>query len=233
MKYIKYILNLFERNKLSNEERQRSKLDLIVIRLANEKNKLLSLLPKKFQSEFKQQAYISGGCIYSLYNDTDPKDYDFFIKCPKLAADLSDYFKEVSEYKGKSICGGVYKKLGLTVTDNAISIGKYQIITQWVGTPEEVVGQFDFKHLQFFYQNGVVNTLSSFNFLSSNQLVYNEKRARDICGTIVRTSKFLQRGMKIKHKEMGKILLKLSEIGFSDREMKILNDINSEKHFGS
>ncbi len=183
--------------------------------------------------EFLRKSFISGGCIYSLYNDEKPKDYDFFLTSTTLAAKLREHFMDASGYHGSNMSGGTYNNLPLIITDNAISVGKYQIITRWVGTPEEVVGQFDFEHLQCFYYGGELASLSSLDSLKSKDLKYNEKRARDIVGTVMRTNRFVQRGMRISCKEMSKILLKLNEVGFSERELETLNNAQSDRHFSS
>ncbi|MOA70493.1 hypothetical protein D3C78_1994070 [compost metagenome] len=63
--------------------------------------------------------------------------------------------------------------------------------------------------------------------------MYNEKRARDIVGSIIRSNKFVSRGMRLKNKEIAKMLLKLHEVGFNEKELKLLNDTRVEGHFGS
>jgi hypothetical protein len=59
-----------------------------------------------------------------------------------------------------------------------------------------------------------------------------EGRARDIVGTIVRIPKFIERGMTVSNKEVSKMLLRLSDVGFSEREIEILEN-NQLEHFGS
>lgn len=235
---IKYLFNkilkLIKNKKIADEENlHKYKIDFVTNRLYLEKHKLLKLIPLSFRVQFEDSSYISGGCIYSLYNNQTPKDYDFFLTDSQLANEIKEYFIEQSGYRGTNICGGQYKGHPLIVTDNAISIGNYQIILQWVGTPEEVVSQFDFAHNQFYFHNKEIQTLSDFECLKSKELKYNDKRARDICGTIIRTSKFIKRGMSITNKEMAKMLLKLHEVGFNERELAILKDNTSSKSFGS
>lgn len=194
---------------------------------------LYNLLPKQFQNQFHLAAYIAGGCIYSIYNDQEPKDYDFLLDSQTLGKELTDYFMSVAGYHGNGISGGSYENLPLIITDNAISIGKYQIITRFKGAPEETVNEFDFLHNLFYYRYGKVVALTDFKYLRCNELVYNTNRARDIVGTIMRIPKFITRGMHIKQKEIAQMLLKLHEVGFNERELEILSDSNSDKHFGS
>lgn len=211
------------------------KLDTVATTLEKEKNTLISLLPKRFSERLKRDLFISGGCIYSLYNNQTPKDIDTFIQDEHLVAEVVDFFSKQRLFMGRSngVKRGMYRNLNLIVTDNAISIGKYQIITKWVGTPQEVVSQFDFKHNMFYLQDGAIKAMTDLKHLTSNKLSYNESRARDICGTIIRVSKFVKRGMEVTNDEVAKMLLKLNEVGFNDRELEILSSHQYDRGFGS
>ncbi|MGM1044797.1 MAG: hypothetical protein ACQEXX_01485 [Bacillota bacterium] len=226
----KHIRKLIHR---SSDEIHKEKLKEVSLKLKEVKNELIKLLPTQFWNRFEDSCYISGGCIYSLYHDNQPKDYDFFISSKELAAELRDYFIDQAEYKGNSLSGGLFRNLPLCITDNAISIGKYQIITQWIGEPEDVIMEFDFKHNQNYWRKNRIYTLSDWSYLKGKALVYNEARARDICGTLMRVPRFIQRGMTIRQKELAKMMLKLHEVGFSERELTILRDSKADKHFGS
>lgn len=225
---------LFRKKHKTDEEIHSEKITVIVKHLHRVKNKLVALLPLQFQAHFERVCYVSGGSIYSLYHNQTPKDYDFLVTKMFPVDDLREYFIEQCGYHGDSIHGGTYKNLPLLVTDNAISIGKYQIITGWIGEPEETIGEFDFRHNQCYWQgDDDVHCLSDWKYIKGNELVYNEKRARDIVGTIMRVPRFISRGMKINQKELSKMLLRLHEVGFNERELKILNNAKSDKHFGS
>lgn len=220
----------------ANEEINTNKLQEINKNLAHVKKELISLLPVKFRKVFKDNSFIAGGCIYSLYNDLEVKDYDFFVTNQEIANKLLVYFSNyngLDSHKNWEILKGTYKGLELIVTDNAITIGKYQIIIRWVGSIEDVVSQFDFKHNMFYFHNGEIGTLSDFKYLQDNKLLYNEDRARDICGTLIRVNKFVKRGMNIYPEEMAKILLKLHDVGFADNELLTLRNTidNSYKRF--
>jgi hypothetical protein len=232
MNLFRYLHSLIK-NKIRKNLSQEKRLIQISKLLKVENNKFIDLLPDEFKERFAKLSFISGGCIYSLYNNQTPKDYDFFLMSDLLVKEMRDYFNDVAAYKGNSMSGGLYNGLGLVITENAISIGKYQIITRWAGTPDIVIEEFDFKHNMFYFKDGQIDTLSDFKHLDSKELCYNEKRARDICGTIIRVNRFVQRGMICRNKEMAKMLLKLHEVGFNDRELEILRDSKSDKHFGS
>lgn len=237
MKVIKRLLfksKLF-RNTIhkSSEEIHKQKLKEISNHLREVKNELIRLLPTQLWQQFEAEAYISGGCIYSLYHDKKPKDYDFFLVNQSLVDKLREYFIDRAGYKGSDLSGGVYDGLPLLVTNNAISIGKYQIITQWVGEPNEVIQEFDFKHNMYYWRNTRVNAVCDWSYLKGKALVYNEQRARDIVGTIVRVPRFIQRGMTITQKEMSKVLLKLHRVGFNETELEILESNKADRHFSS
>lgn len=235
MNIIKQLLVKFKllKNTYKTEEQiHNEKIDNITAKLFYAREDLIKLLPEELQYDFFMHSYISGGCIYSLYHDKEPKDYDFFVESDELVAKLRHYFKKESTYQGEIRSGGLYNDLNMTITQNAISLGKYQIITQWVGTPKEVIEQFDFKHNQSYWKDGKLVCLSDWKFVKGNRLYYNEGRARDIVGTIVRLPKFIERGMTITGKEVSKMLLRLNDVGFSEREIEILEN-NQLDHFGS
>jgi hypothetical protein len=211
------------------------KLKSVEEKLKEAKKEFIDMLPTSIQKEFDEKSFIGGGAIYSLYNGQEPKDYDFFVTEERFARVIHTAFSLNPNLKFRGgVKVGSFKGLHMVVTDNAISIGKFQIITRWVGTPYEVIGQFDFKHNMFYYQNGRVETVSNWSFLDDNKLRYNHDRARDICGTIIRVKKFVERGFTITNSEMSKMLLKLHEVGFNERELEILNSHDEERNnFGS
>jgi hypothetical protein len=169
-------------------------------------------IPPDLRNEFEKQAYLAGGCIYSLYQGNEVKDFDFFLKSAKFRDKLMKRFRKSSK---------------VMQTKYALSFekGRYQIILKYIGKPRKVVREFDFKHNMFYYNKGAVKGLVGEEHLQSNKLHFNNERARDIAGVLLRLPKFINRGMTITKKEHAKILLKLHE-GFDERECEILNDAN-------
>ncbi|MGM1020004.1 MAG: hypothetical protein ACQEXV_05555 [Bacillota bacterium] len=189
------------------------------------KRTLKELLPSHLRAKFEAYSFIAGGCVHSIYNGEDPNDYDFFLTNEKYAQTLKEYFNSIEGLEEKSNAKkGTYKGLSLIVTDNAITIGQYQIITQWVGNIHDVVSEFDFKHNQFYYYNGEIGTLSDFKYLDEKKLVYNDERGRNIGHTFIRTIKFVERGWTISHKELSKLLIKLNDVGLNENEIKSFNN---------
>jgi hypothetical protein len=214
--------------------KQKKQLKAVAKTLIVARKLFASFMPEELQKEFMAKTFIGGGAIYSLYNEEDAKDYDFFCEDEVLVKKIRNYFEGITSLKYKNgINIGRYQGERLIITDNAISIGKYQLITRFIGTPEEVIREFDFKHNMFYLHKKEVETLSKWEYLEERVLRYNEKRARDICGTIIRVKKFVERDFTISNNEMAKMLLKLHEVGFNERELEILNSFDERNSFGS
>ncbi len=158
--------------------------------ICNHLDEIAKDIISKIPVEIKDKIYFAGGCIYSLANNRQPKDYDLFLKDNSLMEKLKNLsiWNYVSEY--------------------ALTIGKYQIVTKYYGEPYECVGQFDFKHNMYYYEPFSEKIISvneeeeemqfdCYDFLNTNELFFNEKRARDIEGVYLRIEKFVKRGMKI------------------------------------
>ena len=135
--------------------------------------------------------YIAGGCIYSIWNDKAPKDYDLFCKNKEALVKVKQYFNENS-------CN--------YISENAITYGKYQFITKWYGDAEIEVGKFDFKHNMFYYDSSGLHNLVDWNYLNSNKLVFNKLRARDVASVLTRVPKFIAREMEIDLEESAEML---------------------------
>jgi hypothetical protein len=198
-------------------------------KLTLKKKEFIGLLPKKFKNIVDKNCYLCGGCIYSLRHDQEPKDYDIFLRDENLAKDIVDYFTNAVELKHSVMNGiaGFYKGHSVIITKYAISIDNFQIIVKYVGEPEDVLGEFDFKHNMFYFDKGKVKNIANWSCLESNKLVFNDERARDICGTIMRIPKFVKRGMEINKREIAKMLRKLEENGFDDDEKEVITNYST------
>ena len=169
--------------------------------LCHEFEKFLSKIEdEKLRHLIREKAYFAGGCIYSLRNGREVKDYDLFLKDTEIIEDLKklDCWSYISEY--------------------ALSIGKYQVVVKYFGEPDLCVGQFDFKHNMHYYIPGESKIrcaymeeldeepeIDDFKYLETNELVFNENRARDIEGVFLRIKKFTDRGMIISKQTKKKI----------------------------
>jgi len=198
--------------------------------LKSASEEFLNLFPEDLQNKLKDNFYLAGGCVYSLYNDKTPNDYDIFVYTHELKNDLISFFtKYITTQKHDGISFGEYNGIPIIKTKYAISIGdKFQIITKYVGLPQSVTGEFDFKHNMFYYEPCVnaVDCHKSINFiyLNTKEMHFNTLRARDLCGVILRLPKFISRGMTIQKKEIAKILTKLQPCINDENEKEILLD---------
>lgn len=200
---------------------------------------LYKVIPEYLLDQFKEEAYVAGGCIYSVHNNKEVADIDVFIESLELKLLLLTHFKsrpnlkiKFTEY-GKIYYGELHHQR-LVITDNAITIGKFQIILKDVGDPLEVIGRFDFKHNMHYVKNSKLHKVETEWYLNTTKLLYNEDRARDIVSTIMRVPKMILKGFEVSPKEMSKMLLKLNEVGFNDKEIQMLKDKQiTYSNFGS
>lgn len=155
----------------------------------------------KLRNEFQEKAYFAGGCIYCLRNDKPVKDYDIFLKDESLIEEL--------------------KKLTIWsfTSDYALTCGRFQVVTKYLGEPDYCVGQFDFKHNMHYYIPRTLKIMCAyedeffdrdpgfddFEYLNTDELIFNENRARDIEGVWLRVEKFTNRGMTISKETKKKI----------------------------
>lgn len=150
---------------------------------------------EKLKEKLKKECYFAGGCIYSLYNDKEPKDYDIFLRSRKLIREL----KKIKIWNYKSTY--------------AFTVGKIQVITKFYGQPNKCVEQFDFKHNMYYYipfSEDINTPLGDYAYLKLNHLFFNKDRARDIEGVYLRVEKFLNRGMNISEETLSDIKNKVT-----------------------
>lgn len=144
-----------------------------------------SLLP------LRSKLFIAGGCIRSMILEEEVKDVDIFCK-DQITADA---VKEM--------------KLGYT-TDNAVNLNicdqniylyKVQIVTTEVGSPIDIINQFDFTMNMNYYdfESNSIEVIHLTDILAKNLKV--NKNCRNKLGTLARIVKFVNRGYKLDSKE--------------------------------
>lgn len=161
----------------------------------------------KLRGELKKRLYFAGGCIYCLRNDKVVKDYDMFL----TDGDIIDDLKNLS--------------IWCFTSEYALSVGKFQVVIKYFGEPDVCVGEFDFKHNMHYYvpYSGKIEcgyseeysedeepVFDDFKYLQTNELFFNENRARDIEGVYLRIKKFVDRGMTISKETKRKIKKRVS-----------------------
>ena len=162
---------------------------------------LLKVEDLEIRRLLKEKAYFAGGCIYCLRNDKPVKDYDLFLIDDEIIERLTKI------------------KMWSYISDYAVSCGKFQVVIKYFGEPDLCVGQFDFKHNMHYYFPGESKihcayadefieeepSFERFIYLETNELFFNENRARDIEGVFLRIEKFTNRGMTISKETKKKI----------------------------
>lgn len=181
------------------------------IRLAEAKKDFLSFFPQEHREYIDKHTYFAGGCIYSLYNNKEPTDYDIFCDSKECVEFFSTRMKDRTDTV-------------VFVTDSAISLDgfKYQIIKKWYGEPYKVVGEFDFYHNHFAFINGKIISFHNWRYITIKKLCFNFKRGRDIANVLLRIPKFIERGFYIYKSEHLKIIKKALEN--STRELESIKN---------
>lgn len=194
--------------------------------LTEQNEKFIAFLPEQFREEFRKQSFIAGGAVYSYLNNIPANDYDFFLKSEELANNIREFFlsKLCGESRDGKIINTYYNERHVIITDNAISfntnsfdnnIYDWQIVTKWVGEPQDVIAEFDFKHNMLFWdanellEHNVQFAPNNTQIYYKKQLLFNEDRARDISGILLRIPKFIECGFTITKAEHAKIILAL------------------------
>jgi hypothetical protein len=184
--------------------------------LENKLQEFSKLFPEYMQKDILKHCYLAGGCIYRLYNKTKPKDWDIFCEDDWILSSMQAHLMSSDGSNFESVLDKVkryeiYSSGNKIFTNYATTIGNFQIVHKFHGSPEYVVGQFDFKHNMFYYKEGKVHCVSDFKYIKDKQLHFNFERARDIAGVLLRIPKFIERGMWISKKDHALILEKLDK----------------------
>ena len=158
-------------------------------------NEFIEQFSEDIQTRLKKESYFAGGCIYSLWNDLEPKDFDLFCTNNNFTETLINLDK-IWYYK----------------TKYALTQGDFQIITKYYGEPNTCVKEFDFKHNMFYYVSGSGNIIGLVDkkYLGVKELFFNEQRPRDLAGVALRIDRFTNRGFTISDIEREKINSRVS-----------------------
>jgi hypothetical protein len=101
--------------------------------------------------------FVSGGCIASLLQDEEPKDYDVYFRDSNLLGNIKvDIEKtkpnDVAVYEEKY--REVTSLTGPLITENAITLkNKIQLILKHTGEPDDIRGTFDFVHCMPYWDS--------------------------------------------------------------------------------
>jgi hypothetical protein len=116
------------------------------------------------------------------------------------------------------------KSTGVHFSSNAISFSlhkvKYQVITRFIGEPEDVVECFDFAHCKnFFLPHRNVLSISNKAMMAqaTRQLVY--EGSMFPLTSMVRVKKFVRRGWSINAGELLKIGMQMNDFDWTNKEV--------------
>lgn len=143
----------------------------------------------------------------------------------EFQGDMNDLISDISEDQYKDINKLLLEKDTNKekyrlkfITENAMSISdKIQVITRFIGTPEEIHRNFDFMHCTNYFDCGtgrlVLNKEATVSILTRNLVYIGSKFP--VC-SIFRTRKFIERGWTITAGQQLKIIMQTNSLNLSD-----------------
>lgn len=156
-------------------------------------NFLDSINDPEIKTIIKENAYITGGCIPSMLIDEFVNDYDIYFYIKEDTEKVKNYF-ENSHTKNKD--DKFHVKL---ITENAINLfDKIQLITKFVGTPEEVTHKFDWQHIKSWYsckEEKLYLTPDVYQLVVEKELIYTGSDYP--LSSLMRLKKYIKKGWNV------------------------------------
>lgn len=122
------------------------------------KLKEFNLTVGKLDKVLTQSYFVSGGCIASLIQGEQPKDYDIYFLSDVAAAPIINLYTNDPSYKNEvAVYDDKYRAVGDNggkplITENAITLKNgFQLITKHYGEPKDIRNTFDFIHCKPYY----------------------------------------------------------------------------------
>lgn len=220
---IRSYLRIFESN------RYKTKNCLILEAITEKYENILAAIYDAFSPEEARLilnfGYFAGGCFASMFHQETVNDYDLYFSNRAVA---HHFFEKFRNSESPTYVGKTYTIESSSVTDRAITLFVYmtgstnhpirlQLITKYVGTPEEVTSGFDFVHCMSYFKwdRGLVLQEEAISF---RQLIFN-KNAVTPLNSIMRIHKLCSRGWHIKGEEILKLGESISRLNFKDSEL--------------
>lgn len=179
-----------------------------------ESKKVAILVERFFGYAAKQKdfegVYLAGGAVSSIFSGLNINDLDFYCESKEVADRFSAALIDVYGYK--SAC----------TTENAQTFHKHvgkrkrevQVITRFVGSPEEVLNTFDFTCVMGLWNFKEGKFYAHEHFLrdvARRRLVYSNKSQYPICA-LYRTKKYVERGYEFPGSTMVAISLAIHSL---------------------
>lgn len=200
---------------------------------------VFKLIPPFLLEEFKNNTYISGGCISDILSGRTPKDYDFFFTNKESAKKVSSYFLACMkrEHINKSTDGKAficYCKMPIDcITQNAITLIDnkeriIQLVYNFYNEPEKMIKTFDFYHTMAYYEYGKKTIyIYPMRYYLDTKLYYNNNTHISGISIIKRLIKLLRRNRTISENSLQVIYEKIAKELSVDNIENIKNEITS------
>lgn len=118
-----------------------------------------NLTAHKLGVKYMLSYFVSGGCIASLIQGEQPKDYDIYFFSEDIAAPIINLYKNDPSYQNEvAVYDEKYRDVITAdkrlITENAITLKNgLQLITKHYGEPDDVRNTFDFIHCKPYYDS--------------------------------------------------------------------------------
>ena len=199
---------------------------------------LKSIKNKKLREEVKESIILTGGAIANLFLTEPVNDFDLYFNNSKTLTKLVQYYikefkinkLQIEETASRVFCiiksdgainlgpyeeTNVYKPV--FITDNSITLtDQIQLITRFVGSPEEIHKNFDFVHATNYwtYKDKLVTNQNALETLLTKELRY-KGSLFPLC-SLIRIRKFVKRGFTINAGQILKMCLQVSKLNLDD-----------------
>lgn len=203
-------------------------MDLISVRM--QVSELFDNVVNSFSDEIsdliKNKTYIAGGCFKSLVLDEPVNDYDFWFRDKESSLKFIELLKKEKHTKSSALTNRDNLKLDkiTLVSDNAVTFKFPKAVVQFivfnVGSPDEVVGKFDFLHTQCYYDPIAIVMKCPTHYIIGKTLFYNKHTPTSL-STLKRAFKFVKQGWQIEDQELEAITKTLVGVDWKDpKEVK-------------
>ena len=190
---------------------------------SDEKTKILNffsnegIFPSNLIETFnKEEVFLAGGAIISLFSDSPINDYDLFFRTEQSFKTIKNLFKKNGwnvQFKTKS---------AVRITKDEIKI---HLINKIYGEPIDVINNFDFQCCSCSYDfkiNNFIMNKYSLKQISKRELIYN-LNTDNPTGALFRIPKYEKKGFSINNFERLKIILAIQQLYFETMEDVVKN----------
>ena len=209
--------------------------------LRNKVDEWIKTLPMELRRDALTSCFVTGGSVVSLLLGEAVNDYDIYFTKEEVALKVALHYAKDKVTEIASAPGAVnitVRSSGIwlnnkeelkpyepkCITSNAISLNdKVQLITKFVGTPDEVHKNFDFVHCMCYYDpfgDNLVVPVDAAVSMMTRELKY--RGSLYPLASVIRTRKFIKRGWSINAGQYLKMILQLQGLNLYD--LNVLKD---------